>query len=156
MTSIINRRFTEFNHSIEKHGSVTKYFGIPGDIDINYSKVGTKMQLDIRFFKKGEPFNFNLPIEMVQLITAYSNHFIDISLDIVFPRDYPFRPPVWRLKEVKHNIKIGSLDVDEYYENIVKNHNRQHKRSWSPATCIEKDILYFIQRVNHFEYLLEN
>jgi ubiquitin-protein ligase len=155
MTSIIDRQYSYFNNVVEKHGSAAEYFGID-TLNINYSRTTTmSMQLDIRFVKKGEPFNFNLPIELIRLISSYSDHYVDISVKILFPKSYPFRPPVWLLKEVKHNIKHESLDIKKYYKHIVHNHNTEYGRYWYPSMSIEKNILMFIERVNHFEYLFE-
>jgi hypothetical protein len=51
---------------------------------------------------------------------------------------------------VKHSLKIN---LYEYYKYIVDSHNEIMKHSWSPAIKIDVDILYFILKINHFEYL---
>jgi hypothetical protein len=96
----------------------------------------------------------NLPIEIIRQIQEYGNHFIDMEIDIYFPNQYPFIQPLWCLKNIKHNVKVQQLvDINEYYSNIINNHNKQNAASWSPATKIETDIVEFIRKINHFEYL---
>ena len=62
--------------------------------------------------------------------------------------------PVWLLQNIKQNVKVQQLvDINEYYSNIINIHNKQNAESWSPATKIETDIVEFIRKINHFEYL---
>ena len=82
------------------------------------------------------------------------------------------------------NVSNLSIPIRDYYQELVNNHNNQYKRSpdldtegsepfpfsvndphtksryaeyyyWTPAYTIEKDILNFIMRINHFEYILQ-
>jgi hypothetical protein len=77
------------------------------------------------------------------------------------------------------------VSTKQYYQELVDTHNNQYKRSpdldidgsepypftktspheksihtesyyWSPAHYIEKDLLNFILRINHFEYILQS
>jgi hypothetical protein len=111
--------------------------------------------LRIYFFKSENIYNFNnLPIEIIREIQEYGKHFIDMEIDIYFPNKYPFIRPLWCLKNIIHNIKLEQpINIKNYYYNIINNHNNQNKKYWSPANEIEKDILGFIIKINHFEYL---
>lgn len=95
-----------------------------------------------------------LPIEISRLIASYNNYFINIKIKILFAKDYPFTQPTWILLDVQTNV-ISPLNLKEYFTYIVYNHNNQYKRYWSPAIDIEKDVLEFIQKINHFNYIFE-
>jgi hypothetical protein len=47
------------------------------------------------------------------------------------------------------------LDLFDYYQNIIYNHNLQYFNYWTPVTDIEKDIIDFIRKINHFEILID-
>ena len=123
-----------------------------------FIKKPTKITLHIQFSKNENIYNFNnLPIEIIRQIQEYGNHFIDMKIDIYFSNQYPFVQPLWCLKKIKHNIKLEQpLSIKEYYSNIINNHNNQNKKCWSAATKIETDIVEFIRKINHFEYLFYN
>lgn len=92
----------------------------------------------------------SLPIELSNIIAEYNTYFVNLEIKITFPDSYPFCPPIWSLQEAKYNVSIP----DDYYANIIENHNHHYEYDWSPAISIEKDILYFIQKINHFEYII--
>jgi hypothetical protein len=156
-TGIVERSYTLFVNNLQ-NSSIEKYFGINtinnSKLKISISKT-TKITLHIQYFKCENMYNFNnLPIEIIRQIQEYGNHFIDMEIDIYFPNQYPFIQPLWCLKNIKHNVKVQQLvDINEYYSNIINNHNKQNAASWSPATKIETDIVEFIRKINHFEYL---
>jgi hypothetical protein len=151
-TRCIERRIELFERNLcEK--SIGDYFGIPpGFVDFHLSKINEKeFVFIIRFCKTPPEYDFAaLPIELSRIIAEYNKHFINLNIKIVFPESYPFCPPVWSLQEAKYNVSIPA----DYYAGIIECHNRQYKQYWSPAIHIEQDILYFIERINHFEYLL--
>jgi hypothetical protein len=165
-TAILKRSYDHFVNSF-KNSSIEKYFGIntsnSSKLKISISKLEktdciknpTKITLRIYFFKSENIYNFNnLPIEIIREIQEYGNHFIDMEIDIYFPNRYPFIQPLWCLKNIKHNIKLEQpINIENYYYNIINNHNNQNKKCWSAATKIETDIVEFIRKINHFEYL---
>ena len=96
-----------------------------------------------------------LPLDVNRFIASFYNEDnISINIEILFPNNYPFHPPVWKLVNVKSNMSVY-LNLNDYYDNIINNHNQCYKRDWSPAIDIEKDLLYFIQKINHFSYFYE-
>lgn len=163
---ILERSYDQFINNI-KDSSIENYFGINAvnnsKLKISISKIKhlqcikmpIKITLNIQYFKNEKFYNFNnLPIEIIRQIQEYGDHFIDLEIDIYFPNQYPYKRPVWRLSNIKHNIKLEQpLSLKEYYNYIINNHNKKNKIYWSPATKIETDIVEFIQKVNHFEYL---
>jgi len=165
---ILDRSYAHFVNNLKKL-SIENYFGI--DTNDNNSKLRifmsklkksnlikkpTKITLHIHFFKYENVFNFNnLPIEIIREIKEYGNHYIDMKIDICFPRNYPFVEPLWCLKSIKHNIKLEQpLNIKDYYNYIIDNHNKINKKNWSAATKIESDILEFLRKINHFDYLV--
>jgi hypothetical protein len=163
---ILERSYEQFINNI-KDSSIEKYFGITtinnSKLKISISKMKNlqsinfpiKITLNIRYFKNEKIYNFNnLPIEIIRKIQDYGDNFIDMEVDIYFPKEYPYIRPVWCLSNIKHNIKLEQpLSIKEYYNYIITNHNKKNKIYWSPATKIEADIIEFIQRINHFEHL---
>jgi len=94
-----------------------------------------------------------LPPELSSLIHSYRKDRISIMINILYTAEYPFKPPIWSLLDVKHNIK-SPIDLSEYYSYLIGNHNEQYGIDWSPAINYDIDILNFIQKINHFEYIV--
>ena len=112
-----------------------------------------KIYLDI-CFENARYYDFiNLPQELSRIISEYVPTVINIRIEIAFPNDYPFRRPIYSLMNVEHNVSNSPVILEEYYKYIVDNHNAQYKHYWSPVIEIQKDILDFIRKINHFEYL---
>ena len=163
--NIATKRYLHFISNLQGK-SIQDYFDIKieqfnsSDYKLNFTinKVDEDILLNVLFIKKCTLFNFTLPIELIRIINSYANDKIDITFKITIPCSYPFTPPYWMLIRVKHNFVIEqSLSLEEHYKFIIKIHNFcNDKKIWSPATDIEKDILLFISRINHFEYLLEH
>lgn len=161
MSTTLDRSYLSFTKNLQNN-SIENYFDIaPPDnskINITISKiVDNNMVLNIKFIKREYFYNLNnLPMEIIKIIHSYGNYYIDITLNIVFPEQYPFDRPLWALSKIHHNIELEqALDIEDYYKCIIQNHNKPPEKYWSPATTIEKDILEFIQKINHFEYLVE-
>ena len=125
-----------------------KFYIIPKKTDIN------KIELLIQVEKKCYYDFHSLPTDMSRVISDYLPHFIYICVEITFPSDYPFKPPKYKLLYTKHNLSNLYINLDNYYKGIVINHNLQYLRDWSPATDIIMDVLDFVRKINHFEYLL--
>jgi len=78
---------------------------------------------------------------------------IHLQLHLCFPENYPFVCPTWHVEEASHTIQT-SLNLKEYYEDIVKKHS-EYITYGSPALKIEHYLLYCIVALNHFEILIE-
>jgi len=154
--SIINR-FKRFENIYQKQ-SLVKYFGLKHNYDVfeivPQKKDMNKIELHIQVVKKHYHDFKYLPSDISHIISEYLPEYISICVEITFPPDYPFKPPIYTLLSTKSNLVNFYLSIDRYYDSIVEKHNLQYKREWSPAIDIEKDILYFICRINHFEYML--
>lgn len=86
---------------------------------------------------------------------SYGDVFI-LKCSIHYTRYYPLEPPIWVLDECIIKEDILSIDLKEYYNYIVLKHNLQYSTCWSPIIYLEIDILEFIQKINHFEYIFDN
>ena len=156
------RRVNDFTNIINLHGSLEKYFGITNENGIEFkTKINIQtldgfnqfeINLDIIIINNYKIYNLNnLPLDINSLIASYyTPNYIHLKIQITSPEDYPFNPPIWKIMGVKHSLKIN---LYEYYKYIVDSHNEIMKHSWSPAIKIDVDILYFILKINHFEYL---
>ena len=156
------RRVNDFTNIINLHGSLEKYFGITNENGIEFkTKINIQtldgfnqfeINLDIIIINNYKIYNLNnLPLDINSLIASYyTPNYIHLKIQITSPEDYPFNPPIWKMINVKHSLKIN---LYEYYKYIVDSHNKIMKRNWSPAIKIEGDILYFITKINHFEHL---
>ena len=156
------RRVNDFTNIINLHGSLEKYFGITNENGTEFkTKINIQtldgfnqfeINLDFIIINNYKIYNLNnLPLDINSLIASYyTPNYIHLKIQITSPEDYPFNPPIWKMINVKHSLKIN---LYEYYKYIVDSHNKIMKRNWSPAIKIEGDILYFITKINHFEHL---
>ena len=159
------KRVEHLSNIINLHGSLEKYFGITNENGIEF-KTNINIQslnwvnllnqfeinLDIIIIHNYNIYNLNnLPLDINSLVASYytPNH-IHIKIQITSVESYPFNPPIWKIIDVKHSLK---MNLYEYYKYMVDSHNEIMKDSWSPAIKIEVDILYFISKINNFEYL---
>lgn len=119
--------------------------------------------LTITFTKKSPYTKFDLPTELNQMINEYLIYIIQIQIKIKYSPSYPFSPPIWFLQGVKHNLATEVCLLD-YYSYKVNQHNQSYtayirlsnhtETAWSPAVTVEKDILSFVQKINHFDEVL--
>lgn len=137
--------------------SLVKYFGLKHNYDVFEivpTKTDNKIILNIQVMKQHYHDFKHLPSDISNLISEYLPEYIHICVEITFPYDYPFKRSIYTLLSTKSNLVNFPLSINRYYATIVDNHNLQYKREWTPAMDIDKDILYFICRINHFEYLI--
>jgi hypothetical protein len=159
--SIVQRRIARFQNTF-RDISLENYFGIINDknklvFNILHNEIEEEIIFTIKFRADYKCYDIvELPIDISRLIASYNEYFINIQIKISFPQDYPFTEPTWILLEVEDNI-VSRLNLFEYFTYMVDNHNNQYKRdfNWRPIIEIEKDVLEFIQKINHFDYILE-
>ena len=173
LTTYTKRRVNDVTNKIKLHGSLEKYFGITNENGTNENGLEFKTKINIKTLHKVNEFNEvnrfkinldiiiinnykmynlnNLPLDINSLIASYyTPNYIHLKIQIKSPGTYPLNPPIWKIIGVKHSLK---MNLYEYYKYIVDSHNEIMKHSWSPAIKIDADILYFISKINHFEYL---
>jgi len=130
----ITKEYEKFKENTNK--SISTYFSMNENITCSLTK-------DI------ENININ------RFSISYGDVFI-LKCSIHYPQSYPLAPPLWVLDECIIKDDVSSIDLKEYYNYIVSKHNLQYSRLWSPVIYLEIDILEFIQKINHFEYIFDN
>lgn len=155
-----NNRIQNFNDkfklssSLEENWNLKNYFS--EKIYFDFTIKENYIYFNFNFKKKNQFYDFSqLPIDVSRYIYQfYNSDFITIKIKIHFPDDYPFKAPIWYLLNVEHNLELP-ICLSRYYTNIIDNHNNLYKRDWSPAIDIDKDLLDFLQKINHFNDILE-
>ena len=156
-----NSRLAKFDQEF-KDVDLARYYqlkkGIHESIYIDKEVIETCIHLTILYVKKTPCPCLDLPIEMISKIQSYLTCKIEIKTKIHYSIDYPFAPPIWFVKEVRHTIP-NQVNLTDYYCYKVSVHNQQYVQSlldgipytsWTPAISIEKDMLCFIEKINHF------
>jgi hypothetical protein len=77
-----------------------------------------------------------LPTDVQNYIHSYLFKDICVEYTITYGPDYPFKPPVWTLK-----------NENASYLKITHIHNSDNIHDWSPAITIEKDMLAMIVKL---------
>lgn len=170
--NVFNPKYNHHSWIAKEHfvPDFVKYFGmeIPkGDTlsittnPFNMNKSSEKcyhLGLNITYTTPGFYANIaNFPVEICDKIFAFSCYAIELQFQITFMNTYPFEAPFWTLVEVKNTIPKANLPyptykLSDYYQHVVSMHNKlyQNPKNWSPAIDIEKDVLDFIRKINHF------
>ena len=155
--SFAQHRYNTFINCLN-NSTIEKYFGIINQpnksLNFTLKREENELYFTVSFLKSCNIDIKEFPKEINDIISSYSSEFIKINLKILHYADYPFHPPEWSLLNILCNIKIP-FNLNDYYNYIINNHNEMYKTDWSPAINIEKDILEFIQKINHFDMLIE-
>lgn len=160
-----NSRLAKFDREF-KDVDLARYYqlkkGTYESIYIDKEVIETCIHLTILYVKRSPCPSFDLPNEMIEKIRSYLTCKIEIKTKIHYSINYPFSPPIWFIKEVRHTIP-NQVNLMDYYCYKVSLHNQQYVQylidgiystSWTPAISIEKDILGFIEKINHFDEML--
>jgi hypothetical protein len=116
--------------------------------DIPYNDI----VVDIRYNKYSDYNILNLPKHLNNVINQYLEQVIILKLKITYPGEIWYAP-VFYLIDVDTNHKV-EIDLIEYYSYLVKNHNLLYKKQWNPCISIDKNLLDFVRKINHFDYIL--
>lgn len=168
MIDIFEKRFdylTKFNENCVQNNkniifNFQNYIGLTtqknGDFIIDLEKTDRNILVKIKYFPKVFDLYKNniidLPRDINFIISEYLKSYILFEFNISHNDSYPFNPPIWSLVSCKDRLS-NYENIIEYYKYIVKSHN-VNNNGWSPAITIEKDILYFISKINNFELLM--
>ena len=116
-------------------------------IAIHYTHIQTAFDLVAHNIRE-------LPPEINGLIAEYLPSYITLELRIDYTNTYPFDIPQWSLVSCNDRLASSLKNAEEYYTYIINTHNSMHRSdNWSPAIDIDKDILQFMIRINHFDSL---
>ena len=95
-----------------------------------------------------------LPPEINRMISEYLPSYITLQIRLDYTDNYPFDAPKWSLISCDDRLASSLKNAEEYYRYIIENHNSFYtEERWSPAIDIDRDILMFIVRINHFAHL---
>lgn len=117
------------------------------DITIHYTHTQTTFDLVSNNIRE-------LPPEINRAIAEYLPSYIILSLRMDYTTSYPFDIPKWSLVSCDDRLASSLKNAETYYKDIVDIHNNTYQQhNWSPAIDIDKDILQFMIRINHFDSL---
>lgn len=94
-----------------------------------------------------------LPPEINRMISEYLPSYITLQIRLDYTDNYPFDAPKWSLISCDDRLASSLKNAEEYYKYLIDNHNSVYSQCWSPAIDIDRDILMFIVRINHFAHL---
>jgi hypothetical protein len=138
-------------------------------IDIKTEVHSDYILLNIHYKKDCPILEFDLPDELNKKIEEYLIYVIEIKIKIKYSPSYPFSPPIWFLQVVHHNLKTD-VSLLDYYIYKVNQHNQSYTSyllhlgnyigqyevyGWNPGISVERDMLSFIQKINHFDEVIE-
>ena len=136
----IIRMLDSFNNNLQGR-TIEDYFNINVNFRFKLKKNQEKERSCIFSFKYEEqPFIYNifeLPQEINRYIKTYIKKKYDVKFELLFPADYPFKPPQWII-----TTPINHKKLNEKITYIVKRHNYKYMQDWAPWIMIEKDVLY--------------
>jgi ubiquitin-protein ligase len=162
MSTFLQTRIDRFINKFQDI-SIQDYFEIKGNdssetITFDYKVKDNMIILEIKYSKNiNKIYNIGELPDVInkEIFNYYNKSYINLVIHIFFGSNYPFSPPYWLLYDIKNNINI-SIDLNNYYCDILLYHNCLNYKQWSPAIDIHTDILDFIQKINHFDYMLDN
>jgi len=156
--TLFQRRYQKFIDNLDGQ-SLETHFNIHTEPDekikIKYkllSKVMQIIEVNIRYSRKYYIPYLDLPIELCSLVSSYLLDDIIIKLNINFGISYPFDPPIWKIKEIRHN---AQLPIENYFKFKINEYNHSNQIFWSAAILIEKDILNLFLKINDFNILFD-
>ena len=135
--------------------NICNYFGLHDkNLDIQLIQNNKKFLLNFIYIKKIKYIQFvNLPEDINHEIYSFlSPQYINVTYEMTIDNDFPFTPPTWTLYSIHYKCTL-ELNIQEYYNYLIQNHNDESIRNWSPAIKLEQEILRLIARLNHFHYL---
>jgi len=147
--------------SICNFQNIIGFDDIPGGIySITVTNYNTYCAISIHYTHTQTAFDLvahniiELPPEINGLISEYLPSYITLELRMDYTPTYPFDNPRWSLVSCDDRLASSLKNAKEYYRYIIHTHNTTyHQDNWSPATNIDKDILQFMVRINHFDSL---
>ena len=169
MTNYFERRFNKLKNLLEIDetentiSNLQNYIGLndydpkKGAFSISIEKISGKHAVQLNMKYTSNPFDLkkynikDLPYEVNCLIYEFLPETIELKMMICYDDSYPFSGPSWELLECNDKL-TGTNNIQAYYNYIIECHNKTNSSTnWSPAICIEKDILLFITKINNFE-----
>lgn len=126
------KRLNNLYEGFQKITSIEEHFQVPG----HTFSLERKDETTFKFIMSINipALELNIPDVLIQHIQSY---LLDgASIEIKYPKDYPFKCP-----------KFSLISGIEKYNKALCILNYEYDRDWSPAITFEKDILYLIQYI---------
>ena len=144
------RMIESFNVNLQGR-TIEDYFNINSNIKFRLRKNKDKERSCMFSFKYEEQpllYNIsNLPQDINRYIKTYIHKKYDIRFELLFPTDYPFKPPKWELLTPINNQKLYNQ-----INCIIHIHNYKYLIDWAPWLIIEKDILLMVESLIQINY----
>lgn len=124
--------------------TINEYFNIPFPKFELKQNLNTEYELSISHIHQyNDLIKLNLPEEIIKYIKKYVEIGFVCKYKICFTEYTPFRAPKWSI------ISHASLNLidNKLWETLVNKHNIDYTYDWTPSISMEKDILYFIERL---------
>jgi hypothetical protein len=136
------RSYTSFMTSLNGL-PIGKYFNVDC-LDITITQTNTLNYILRIEYKNTYPdlIKVKLPYDVIKHIKSYVERRVILNINIFYVKDTPFKPPTW----TPMNIFTFNLKHRDF-QHIIKKHYYENKHDWSPTIVLEKDILYFIERI---------
>jgi hypothetical protein len=154
---IIQNMYNKFMYNISTT-SISNYFNIQDkNLTIKLLPNNKKFLLSFNYTKKIKFIHFNdLPDDINKEIYSFLNpNYIHVIYEMNVSNDYPFNPPTWSLYSIDYKCNQENINIQDYYNYLIQNHNNESERQWSPAIKFEQEFLRLIVRLNHFHYLFQ-
>ena len=89
-----------------------------------------------------------------EILDRFLGYTITIKIDLIFPPDYPFKPPKWILRGLSscnlNSLRLTNLNykinnnITNYFNNKIRKWNNCNNGNWSPSTTFVYDIFLFL------------
>lgn len=134
---------------------ISNYFGLGESLRCKYEmNIFNHNVINLTFLYTHKTDNlFLLPEEISKHIYSFLEpDFITFTLEIYVPENFPLMHPIWSLKDLNTEAKNKKF-IYNYIKHRLNLHNHQYRLYGFPSVTLEKNILDFITKINHLEYL---
>ena len=141
---VATRKYKDYLNCLNGQ-TLNEYFDIPFPKFELTQCLNTEYMLTISHIQQyNEIIKLNLPEEIIKYIKKYVEIGFVCKYKIYFTENTPFRAPKW---SIISNKSLNIVDDNKLWEMLVNKHNIDYTYDWTPAISMEKDILYFIERL---------
>jgi len=130
----IDRSYTKFLNDLNTQ-QISSHYNISNEIQINITRIKEDIFTVYITYENIPPLiaQLNLPCDINNYIKSFLHKQDKIYASLVFPTQYPFRPPIWSIeyaiKDLKKEIAIFNRSLDD---------------AWIPCINFENEILCYL------------
>lgn len=148
-TKWILKMYNELKNEETKHHSLQAFYSIPDKrLQISfYQQTDCIIIFKITFERMflSNVLHNNIDKYSLININQFANDTVNIMLRVKYPKDFPFKPPIWHLIDYSDN--ICSDDISIYYNYIIHQHNEKYNIYWSPVITLRIDFLILLIKI---------